>query len=308
MTAKLWDADAEVTSEDVARLIERSFPELRPVRMELLGTGWDNIAFRVNQEFVFRFPRRKIAVDLIEIEKRVLPLLAPFLPQPIPAPVFVGVPDDLYPYPFVGYPYLSGVTACRVEWSEEARAENAVPLARFLAHLHSLPVDNAASINAPGDTIHRADLSKRLPVLKERVGALHTSSLPEGGVEPLLALAERLASTPQSDAPPCWVHGDLYARHLLMDDQHRLCGVIDWGDVHLGDRALDISIAFSFLPPGARELFRNAYSPIDAATWDRARFRALHYGAVLVSYGSDVGDKALQAAGEYALQSASETE
>jgi phosphotransferase family enzyme len=96
----------------------------------------------------------------------------------------------------------------------------------------------------------------------------------------------------------------IYVRHLLVDEARRLCGVIDWGDVHLGDPALDLSIAFSFLPPGARGAFREAYGPIDAATWDRARFRALFYGTGLVDYGADVGDEAVRAAGEYALQAA----
>jgi aminoglycoside phosphotransferase (APT) family kinase protein len=80
--------------------------------------------------------------------------------------------------------------------------------------------------------------------------------------------------------------------------------VIDWGDVHLGSPDLDLMIAFSFLPPAARVVFREAYGPLDAATWDRARHRALHYGISLLEYGIEVGDNALVAAGEYALRSA----
>ncbi|MCH7839494.1 MAG: phosphotransferase [Planctomycetes bacterium] len=37
------------------------------------------------------------------------------------------------------------------------------------------------------------------------------------------------------------VHRDLYARHMLVDDDGRPCGVIDWGDVHVGDPAIDLS-------------------------------------------------------------------
>jgi aminoglycoside phosphotransferase (APT) family kinase protein len=82
--------------------------------------------------------------------------------------------------------------------------------------------------------------------------------------------------------------------------------VIDWGDVHLGDPALDLSLAFSFLPPAARGAFREAYGAIDDATWDRARFRALHYGVLLTHYGTEIGDDAIRAAGEYALQAATQ--
>jgi aminoglycoside phosphotransferase (APT) family kinase protein len=98
------------------------------------------------------------------------------------------------------------------------------------------------------------------------------------------------------------VHGDLYARHFLVDGSNTPCGVIDWGDVHLGDPALDLSIAYSFLLPGARSAFQEAYGHTDdTALWERARFRALAYGILLTHYGSEVGDEAIQAAGEYAL-------
>jgi aminoglycoside phosphotransferase (APT) family kinase protein len=80
--------------------------------------------------------------------------------------------------------------------------------------------------------------------------------------------------------------------------------VIDWGDVHLGDPAIDLSIAFSFFPLAARTTFRQAYGPVDGATWDRARFRALHYGVLLTDYGTDIGDDAIRAVGEYALRPA----
>ncbi len=44
------------------------------------------------------------------------------------------------------------------------------------------------------------------------------------------------------------------------------------------------------------------YGPIDDATWNRARFRVIHYGALLVEYGTDTADKLIRAVGEYALR------
>ena len=60
--------------------------------------------------------------------------------------------------------------------------------------------------------------------------------------------------------------------------------------MHCGDLALDLSIAFSFLPPEARDLFREAYGPIDEATWRLARFRALQYGTYLTPYAHAQSD------------------
>lgn len=100
------------------------------------------------------------------------------------------------------------------------------------------------------------------------------------------------------------VHGDLYARHLLKGDEGALCGVIDWGDLHLGDPALDLNVAYALLPPEDRAAFWSAYGDVDDATRARARFRALHYGVTLVWYGLDIGDEALIDVGALALSRA----
>lgn len=297
----LWDADIDLSPEAAALLIERQFPALAPARLEAFGVGWDNTAYLVNGRFVFRFPRRRVAAGFIEREARVLPLLAPHLPLAVPLPSHIGVPADGYPYSFAGYPLIPGVTACRVPWTDEGRARLAEPLARFLRALHHLSVDDDTRAWAPGDEIARTDLARRAGIARERLLELSPNLLPVD-LPPLLALLDRLAATPPHAGTTCWVHGDLYARHLLIDDALRPCGIIDWGDVHLGDPAHDFSLAFSFLPPAARDPFRAAYGPIDPAAWDRARFHALHYGAALVTYGAVVADAAIRGVGEYALR------
>lgn len=299
-----WDADHELALSAAARLIEQQFPGLAPARLELLGAGWDNAAYRVNDRYVFRFPRRQVAAGLIEREVRVLPLLAPHLPLPVPAPVFSGRPQAGYPYPFAGYGMLPGAPATQLAWSDEERARCAAPLGRFLASLHHIPVDAATRAWAPGDEIERANICKRARLLRERLDSV-AAHVDDIDLQALRHTIDGLALTPPREEPPVWVHGDFYARHLLVDDRRQPCGVIDWGDVHLGDPALDLSIAFSFLPPDARGAFREAYGEIDAASWDRARFRALHYAVVLIEYGAGIGDAAIRAAGEYALRSAS---
>jgi aminoglycoside phosphotransferase (APT) family kinase protein len=296
--SRTWNADVDLSLDTATNLIERQFPALAPARLGLLGAGWDNTAFLVNDQVVFRFPRRRVAVRLIERKVEVLPLLEAHLPLPITVPTMVGEPADGYPHPFAGYPLIAGTTACRVAWSEEERARNAAPLGRFLAALHRTPVSEATRAEEPAREIEPSEVSarERLRALAPALGGLD--------IEALAERVERLAAVPAWEGPTGWVHGDLYARHLLVDEERRLCGVIDWGDVHLGAPDLDLMIAFSFLPPAARGAFREAYGGINAAAWDRARCRALHYGMSLMEYGIDIGDAAIRAAGEYALRSA----
>lgn len=111
-------------------------------------------------------------------------------------------------------------------------------------------------------------MKQRAPKLQERLRA-NAARFRQNEVDALLALVEELSATPMPAMPHAWTHGDFYARHLLYHRGH-LAGVIDWGDVHLGDPAVDLSIAFSFLPPEAREDFKHAYGEIGEATWQRA--------------------------------------
>ncbi len=287
-----WDADFSVTDEDAVRLIESQFPEFAPASLELMGVGWDNCAYRVNGDFVFRFPRRKMAVDLMRVEASVLPRLGG-LPLAIPLPEWIGAPTEDYPCPFAGYRLIEGETADRVDLSLEDRASCAAPLGEFLKALHSLPV---LAGDGPGDELRRADLGYRIPKARERV-----LTLEERWRAPALAYLDQIEGADCGHGPLAWVHGDLYARHILVDSNRTPRGVIDWGDMHVGDPALDLSIAYSFLPVNCRNLFWEAYGQVDEAAQLRARFRAVWYGAVLIPYGEAERDMRIKMAGETAL-------
>lgn len=283
-----WAAEHTVSRDLARELIEVQFPELAPVRVESPSEGWDNVAFRVNATWVFRFPRRSIAVDLLRTETAVLPWIAPRVPLPVPVPLFVGEPEGRFPWPFAGYRRLAGRTACRADLDDDQRKQAAEPLARFLRALHAIPAEEVAKAGAGPDTLARMDVETRRGIIAERLDTLRAKGLIDD-VGPWREIAEAMpAGLPPGG--PALVHGDLYARHILVDDAGVPCGIIDWGDVHLGDPALDLSIAHGFLPPGAREAFRKAYGAIDDDTWRKARFRALFHAVATLLYGADVSD------------------
>jgi aminoglycoside phosphotransferase (APT) family kinase protein len=304
----VWTAEREVDAALARALIARQFPSLGPadaLDVERIGVGWDNVAYQVAGRFVFRFPRRALAVDLLETERRVLPALAPRLPLPIPVPTLAGRRDDdnAWPWPFLGYERLPGRSACGARIDAGARRRAAAPLGAFLRALHAFPVDEAARLGAPGDRLGRADAPERLRQTRERLAEARARGLGGGALQPahdrvcdeveavLLAPGAPGGGAPGPLAGPALVHGDLYARHLLVDAAGALCGVIDWGDVHLGHRAQDLGIAFMFLPPEARADFFAAYGAApDAITQARARLRALFLLVSLLFYGDAIGD------------------
>lgn len=297
-----WEPEIDFGLEQARVLLATQFPELDGERLEFFGEGWDNLAVLVADEWVFRFPRREIARAGMEHESAFLPRIASRLPLAVPDPRYIGRPQGSYPFPFSGYRMLPGRTACRVELNREAAA---APLGRFLRALHDVEVDDELEERLPLDLIRRADLEYRLGQVLTYHEALEARGLLQG-TEQLDDVARRLARASSWCGAPRPVHGDLYARHLLVDAAGALSGVIDWGDVHRGDPALDLSIAFAILPPSAREGFFAAYGDIDRATEDRARFRAIFSGLVLVDYGNSTGDMALEGAGRTALRFAVE--
>ena len=78
-------------------------------------------------------------------------------------------------------------------------------------------------------------------------------------------------------------------------------GIIDWGDLHFGDRALDIAIAHLMLPQRAHSIFRAAYGGVDERTWQAARYRALYHAILEAEYGVREHDEGMRAIGAAAL-------
>ena len=281
----------DIDQETAVSLITSQFPQLRPVAIEPLGVGWDNVVWKINGRFAFRFPRRPVGVDCLQMELALLPTLAPLLPLPVAVPTLLGQPGKGYPWPFAGYALLPGRMAYTARLTEAARNELAVPLARFLQTLHAFPVAQAQALGAPPDKLGRFEMTTRVPQLQQLLQELVARGvLPSLG--PWLGVVRRgktAVSTQQT-----LVHGDLNIRNFLLNDAGQISGVIDWGDLHIGNPAADFALACSFLPPTGQTIFRQTYGPIDNGTWWLAQFRGLHLTAVLLGDAITAGDAALE--------------
>jgi aminoglycoside phosphotransferase (APT) family kinase protein len=299
MTTPQWTADIEIDAALALRLIRDQFSEVPAQRIRPLGAGWDNEAFLVDERFVFRFPRRRVAGELIEREVTDLPQIAGSLPLAISAPRYVGRPVADYPWVFAGYEQIEGTTACSFPLTDATRSALAGPLGAFLRALHDIEPQPFVDRGLPPDQLARLDHAKRLAQTRARVAALTARD-----VEGLGACVEWLTSNPPAacvDEQRRIVHGDLYARHVVLDEAGCAAGVIDWGDVHLGNPALDLAIAHLVLPATAHASFRAVYGPIGKETWNAARYRAIYHAILELDYGKRVHDAAMQACGTTAL-------
>jgi len=207
-------------------------------------------------------------------------------------PEWVGEPTAGFPWPFAGYRLIPGTTACAAAPDPESRARSAPLLGRFLRELHGIPAAAARDAGAPPDRFERLHPDRRRRFAEDLARLAESGDPGPGEVSAHRALAEAV--------PPDWrpgavtlVHGDLYSRHLVVDAGAVVTGVIDWGDLHLGDPAIDLSVAFGFLPPEARPAFWSEYGEPSPATATVARFHAACHAVKELLYARDVGDRAL---------------
>jgi aminoglycoside phosphotransferase (APT) family kinase protein len=233
-----WHAEHRVDAAR-ARALIRAGCGLPADEVEPLGEGWDSAAFLVDGRWVFRFPKRADVVPHLRAEIAVLPRLT----LPVAIPRFTFVVDG--PPLFVGYERLPGVPLDQVPDADPAVVFADVE--RALAALHATPIEG--------------------PVAEVR--GWDAPDPPDDLEHPVLARAAAwLAAHPAEPAPPVPCHDDLGAEHVLVDPAtSRVTGLIDWGDLALGDPAIDLVGMLAWRPAA----FARWYGARDPAMLRRAR-------------------------------------
>jgi aminoglycoside phosphotransferase (APT) family kinase protein len=271
----------------VKRLVAAQFPHWAdlPVRSVEFG-GWDNRTFHLGDEMTVRLPSAEGYVPQVDKEHRWLPMLAPHLPLPIPAPLAKGVPAEGFPFSWSVYRWIEGDNSGIGRIDD--LTEFATALAGFLSALQQIdPTDgpppglHSAFRGGPLET-YDAETRRAIDVLHDQVPNEAATAVWETA----------LRATWQG--PPVWFHGDVAVGNLLVRDG-RLAAVIDFGCSGVGDPACDVTIAWTLLWGASRAAFRTALA-VDPATWARGRGWTLWKALITLAkhFGTDP-DKAATA-------------
>jgi aminoglycoside phosphotransferase (APT) family kinase protein len=268
MPAGKMHADEVVTDVPlVRRLVAAQFPQWADLRIEpVRSAGTDNTIYRLGKDMAVRLPRREKNTGQLEKERRWLPRLAPLLPLTVPVPLAAGEPADGYPFAWSIYPWLKGETATVERIADLGQA--ATDLAQFVAALQRVdPTDGPP----PGE--HNSFRGVPLSTRAESTRAAITSLGATIDVAAVTRAWEAALRAPEWQRAPVWIHGDLDARNMLVENG-RLTAVIDFGCLGVGDPACDVMVAWKVLSADTRDSFRAALS-VDEATWARGRGWAL---------------------------------
>ncbi|HSJ62896.1 MAG TPA: phosphotransferase [Gemmatimonadaceae bacterium] len=216
-----------------ASLLRAHLPEA-DLPLIAVGAGDDSLAFRAGRR-ILRLARHAESAAGLAREACALGMIADRLPLPVPRPSVFRPPDCP---PFAMHQEVAGEVLTREAWLRlpgPDREATAVQLAEFLVALHAIPPADVQRCGLP-----RIDASEMVRTARTAMGRVLSPLLSAEGAPRLEAF---LATWPRPDehgAREVLLHADLAPGHVLYDpDAGRLTGIIDFGDLSIGDAARD---------------------------------------------------------------------
>lgn len=251
----------------------------------------------LGKPWLLRLPRRSDLGTQIETEKRILKLVQKYLS--------VQVPDWKIATPeLIAYPLLDGNPALtfdaqtyEVTWNMEQESPLYTPsLARILVELHRIPeqevIANELKVVKPENL--RTEIQDRLQLVKSELGIS-------------TALENRYRKWLDNDS--LWpdftrfIHGDLYAGHVLTSKAGNVSGIIDWSTAQVSDIAQDFSGHAAIFGEESLKVLIAEYEKQGGKIWDtlfeqileRAAAAPLAYGFFAVETQDEVHIKGAKA-------------
>lgn len=204
-------------------------------RAAYLGEGDFSVAWLINGEWVCRIAKHAEAAASLGREARLLPQIAANLPLPIPQPACYGfmgrtvaihtlIPGE----PLTRDQFLSLDGAVRDRCTRQ--------LAEFLAVFHRT---NLAMARQCG--IKVIDYPARYREVRRRAEEHLLPRLNESDRAYVRKIFREFLAAPPDPAASVLLHGDLSPEHVLWNPADaQLTGVLDFGDMQIGDAAWDL--------------------------------------------------------------------
>jgi aminoglycoside phosphotransferase (APT) family kinase protein len=261
--------EIDVDDALVRGLLTEQFPQWSDLPLRRLpDSGTDNAIYRLGDDMGLRLPRIHWALAQIDKEVHWLGGLAERLAVPVPVPLGRGEPGRGYPYPWLVYRWLPGMSLDRTALAPALVAE----VASFILALEEIPTEGGPAAGRRGGPMAPHDQAVEW-ALHELGDLIDTTRARE------VWRAARDAESPSGDE--VWVHGDLLPGNIVVAED-RLAGIIDWSATGVGDRACDAMFAWC-LGAEDRARFRRLLG-FDDATWARARGWVVEQTVLYIPY------------------------
>jgi aminoglycoside 2''-phosphotransferase len=227
-----------------AKLLARHLPNPDHMSLEPFGSGDFCLAFRLDNQIV-RVARHIEAAAALRRESCILKKIAPALPVAVPHLSFHaprGCP------PFTIHDEIVGEVLTRELWESQSagmQVNLASDLATFLSTLHSLPVELGL-----GCGLLQLDATQFAQTLREEITNTVHGLLETETQNRLEITLERWCLPSVHHQRQALLHGDIGPGHLFYNPRSgHLTGVIDFGDITIGEPARDFIYVYEDFGP-----------------------------------------------------------
>ena len=216
-------------------------------------------------DWVLRIPRRADVADKASLEGKILALVRRHLP--------VAVPEwRVFSPELIAYPLLPGTPGLTMDpttdepiWHvDRSSALFARSFGEALAALHGIDHEEARSsgllVLTPSEV--RSRYLEDMTTVRSQIG-----------------VADELWNRWQSwlDDDSIWpgfstvIHGDLYAAHVLIDENNRATGILDWTEAKVADPATDFMFHLMGFGEDGFDRLVDAYTAAGGRVWPRLK-------------------------------------
>ena len=201
--------------------------------IKLIGEGYDSKAYIVNNEYVFKIKFSANKKKGYEKEKVIYDFLNKNLKTNIKIPriEYSYITDELS---ILGYKEIKGKFLTPEIYSTMSKDKQELlkqDIAIFLRQMHDLDYSEISSYTID----NKQNVLEEYQLLKETI----YDSLTDTEKQYIKDFMQRLYNTTIFGGKKCLCHNDFSCNHLLLDNDNRLVGVIDFGDSGIIDEYCD---------------------------------------------------------------------
>lgn len=269
------------------RIILEKYPKFTNSYFQADDSGWTNFAIKVDNKYIFRFPKDYEAYRVIEMEYYILDELNSILPNYIRVPQYEFSNLSEF-YPFVGYEMIQGKFITKEMYEMFQKEEKAIfikQISEFLNILHSIDINK-----------YELDFVEPISNYKMRYEEFKNTCFKYFSDEEKRATIKLFENyfidKNMINYKPTVIHGDLSEDHIIITNDG--IGIIDFGDVRVFDPAYDFIWAYLY----DEKLFDKIYEnyKVNKDNFFKYRIkefyikRTAYYGIV---YADKINDKQL---------------
>ena len=214
-------------------LIEHCFPDFNVESIKGIGSGYDSVAYLVNSEYIFKSKFSANKKKGYKKEKAIYDFLNQKLNTNIKIPnieySYFSDEISILCYKEIRGKFLTPEIYCSL--SKEKQDLLKQDIAMFLRQMHDLDYSEISSYIID----NKQNVLEEYQLIKETIYD-NLTDIEKQYIEDFM---QRLNSTTIFNGKKCLCHNDFSCNHILLDDDGRFAGVIDFGDSGIIDEYCD---------------------------------------------------------------------